>query len=423
MPSPRICVLGTGSGFASGQFIRYREDGSEISRSGMAYIFQKKGNRWKMTTFMAHEADQRLSCSVNPAANPETAGSISTTLQSGDSQTPSSQSTSNDIGLTARIHFNTQTRDFDRARAFYRLLGYTQGVGGFPKTNTHLMARSLGIYDLCSYELESIEVMNIPNAIGSTSIDLIKFAVPYNDEPPYALPNHLGMAYAALSTTDFSADYALLRDKGVAFLSEPFGQVGQRFVFMQDPDGVYLKLIEADSQTNASDTTVTHIQAMPYIGINVSDFDSALKFYQSLGYTDVKMLASQGSLPEAQAYGLKQAFTIKGADVSLPGGDRNSLRLIQWIDPYDSDPTYPAPISHIGINRIALAVRDLDLVVNALSKQGVEFLSEVAPCCSGTGLDETGIINAIAPDGVFVELVGRIRQRPPQPTAEICKSE
>ena len=62
MPSPQICVLGSGSGFASGQFIRYREDGSEISRSGMAYVFQKKEEGWRMTTFLNHDATQRLSC-------------------------------------------------------------------------------------------------------------------------------------------------------------------------------------------------------------------------------------------------------------------------------------------------------------------------------------------------------------------------
>ena len=44
------------------------------------------------------------------------------------------------IGVLARIHFNTQTSDFDRTRAFYRQLGYTQGISTFPKTNTHLMA-------------------------------------------------------------------------------------------------------------------------------------------------------------------------------------------------------------------------------------------------------------------------------------------
>jgi catechol 2,3-dioxygenase-like lactoylglutathione lyase family enzyme len=159
---------------------------------------------------------------------------------------------------------------------------------------------------------------------------------------------------------------------------------------------------------------------MPYIGINVSDFDLALGFYRSLGYTISKTLPTTGTLAEARAYGLDRAFEIRGADLSLATGDGNTLRIIQWLEPFDGSPTYPAPINHIGINRIALAVLDLDAAVATLENQGVNFLSEIAPCCSGTGLDTTGIINAIDPDGVFVELVGPIRQRPLQPKAEIC---
>ena len=62
MPSPNICVLGPNSGFASGQFVRYREDGSEISRTGMAYVFQRKPEGWRMTTFLAHEENIKLTC-------------------------------------------------------------------------------------------------------------------------------------------------------------------------------------------------------------------------------------------------------------------------------------------------------------------------------------------------------------------------
>jgi len=61
--------------------------------------------------------------------------------------------------------------------------------------------------------------------------------------------------------------------------------------------------------------------------------------------------------------------------------------------------------------------------VNLLQGQGVEFLSEIAPCCSGTGQDETGIINAIDPDGVFVELVGPIRRRSARPISDSCASD
>ena len=58
-----------------------------------------------------------------------------------------------DIGLMARFHFATHTKVFDKAREFYRMLGYTDGRGGFPLTNTHPMARALGMFDECQYEL------------------------------------------------------------------------------------------------------------------------------------------------------------------------------------------------------------------------------------------------------------------------------
>ncbi len=334
----------------------------------------------------------------------------------------SAQLSTDNLAVLGRIHFNTQTSDFDRSRAFYRQLGYTRGINTFPKTNTAMMAQSLGMYDLCTYELQSIEVMNIPNASGPTSIDLIQFAIPYNGDPPYALPNHLGMAYAALSTANFAQDYAYLKEQGVEFLSAPYGVLGERFVFMRDPDGVYLKLIESTTlaEISSENQSNVNIQAMPYIGINVSDFDESLKFYRSLGYSEVEILSEQGSLAEAQAYGLDRPFTLRGADISLPNGDRNTLRIMQWIEPFDPSPPYPAPINHIGIHRIALAVQNLDATVKVMKDQGVDFLSEIAPCCSGTGQDETGIVNAIDPDGVFVELVGPIRQRPQQPEPAHC---
>ena len=328
-----------------------------------------------------------------------------------------------ETNILARIHFNTQTADFERTREFYRLLGYTQGVSNFPKTNTHAMARSLGMYDLCSYEIESIEVMSIANGVGSTGIDLIQFNVPYNNEPPYSSPNHLGMAYAALSTPTFEEDYNYLLEEGVSFVAEPYGEEGERFVFMQDPDGVFLKLIEDMSLGAIDNGSAVNISSMPYIGVNVSDFEESLNFYQRIGYTEIKMLPEQGSLAEAEAYGFNHAFTIRGADISLANGDGNTLRLVQWLEPFNPEPPYPPPISHIGIHRIALAVANLDSAVASFINEGVEFLSEIAPCCSGTGLDETGIINAIDPDGIFVELIGPIAQKPPLSTPGVCTAD
>ena len=101
-----------------------------------------------------------------------------------------------DIGLLARVHFATNTNNFERSREFYRTIGYTEGMSGFPLTNTHQMARALGMYDICQYEMVAGEVITLPGSLNTSAIDLLQFKTPYNDEPPYDLPNHLGMAYA-----------------------------------------------------------------------------------------------------------------------------------------------------------------------------------------------------------------------------------
>ncbi len=116
-----------------------------------------------------------------------------------------------DIGLWARFHFAIHTEDFNSTREFYRRLGFTQSITGFPLTNTHAMARALGMFDLCQYELEKGEVLLFPGAENTTGIDLLQWRVPFNPEPPYGKPNHLGMAYATLMTGDLMSDYALLK--------------------------------------------------------------------------------------------------------------------------------------------------------------------------------------------------------------------
>jgi catechol 2,3-dioxygenase-like lactoylglutathione lyase family enzyme len=351
-----------------------------------------------------------IPCAAAPAEDPPLIPDLSAMVQG---------LAADDIGLMARVHFATQTRDFDKSREFYRKLGYTAGQGGFPLTNTHLMARALGMFDICQYELVKGEVIALPGSLNTANIDLLQFKTPYNDEPPYDLPNHLGMAYAALLTTDLASDVAFMKSEGVEFLSEPYGIPGDQFVFFRDLDGVLYKLMETAPPHGDADADM-HLIAMPYIGINVSNLEESLAFYHAMGYTNTRPLPETGSIEEARAYGLDQPFQIKGADISLGRGDHHVLRLVQWLKPYNDEPAYPPPINHIGIDRIALIVPNLDRAVEILKAQGVEFLSEVAPCCSGTGDDETGIVHAIDPDGVFLELVGPIAKRELQPQPEGC---
>ena len=230
------------------------------------------------------------------------------------------------------------------------------------------------------------------------------------------------MAYAALLTTDQATDVAHLKTQGVRLLSEPYGVPGDRFVFFTDPDGVLFKLVEA-APPHGDPNRDMHITAMLYVALNVSNFDRSLAFYRMLGYTEVRPLPATGTLAEARAYGLDAPFTLRGADIALRAGDQHRLRLVQWLDPYDDDPPYPPPINHIGIHRLALGVVDLDRAVGLLEEQGAAFLSQIAPCCSGTGEDETGIINLVDPDGIYLELVGPIRRRAPVDPPEWCEQD
>ena len=326
-----------------------------------------------------------------------------------------------DIGLWARFHFAIHTEDFDSTREFYRRLGFTQGITGFPLTNTHAMARALGMFDLCQYELEKGEVLLFPGAENTTGIDLLQWRVPFNPEPPYGKPNHLGMAYATLMTGDLMSDYALLKSQNVPFLSEPYGAPGNRFVFMRDPDGIYLKLEESPIMRPAQKPEQIQIMGMPYIGINVSNVEASVAFYRRFGYTNVRWINEQTlTAEESAAWGFDEPVTYRGADVALDRGDRHRLRLLQWIAPFDPEPAYPPPINHKGINRLALTVPDVERAVAILKSQDVPFLSEVAPCCSGTDTDTGGIVHALDPDGVFLELVGDLTPRPVPPQPAHC---
>ena len=337
-------------------------------------------------------------------------------------QTPDIEFVSDtDIGLWARFHFAIHTEDFQKTRKFYRQLGFTQGISGFPLTNTHAMARALGMFDLCQYELEQGEVMLFPGAENTTGIDLLKWRVPFNPEPPYAQPNHRGMAYATLMTGDLMSDYALLKSRGVSFLTEPYGTPGNRFVFMRDPDGIYLKLEESPIPKPGSGGNQTQILGMPYIGINVSDVEASVDFYERFGYSSVRWINDQTlSTEESAAWGFDRPVRYRGADIAITRGDHHRLRLLQWLEPFDPEPAYPPPINHKGINRLALTVPDVERATRILQEQGVPFLSEVAPCCSGTDTDTGGIVHAIDPDGVFLELVGNLTPRPVPPQPDHC---
>ena len=319
-----------------------------------------------------------------------------------------------ELHVQARVHFNNNVASFARAREFYGKLGFDT-LTGFPDTNTQAMARAIGIQTPTAYDgsqgaeaggyLLHGELIG-PGGFTGGLIDLIEFTIPKNDAPPYAQLNHLGMARAAMQTTDIAADYQYMKTIGVDFISEPTTRSdGTRFAVFKDLDGTHYELIEvpAPDGDDNNETQTTHIVRLGQVSVNVSDFERSSAWYQMLGYQETRKLPRTDSIAVAKAMGFAEQFQIDGAIVTHPA-DGSTLELVQWITPYDPEAPYPVPVNHRGIHRMAFSTSDIAADVAALKAQGVEFVSEVTPCCSGP--DSWGsIVGFYDPDGTVIELV------------------
>jgi catechol 2,3-dioxygenase-like lactoylglutathione lyase family enzyme len=323
------------------------------------------------------------------------------------------------LNITNRIHFNTNVSNFAVSRAFYQAIGFVGGLP-FPDTNTLAVAESLGIETPTIYDgsagPEAGGYLLHGNLIflasfGGLFIDLIEFTIPRNNAPPYAGLNHLGMARAALLTNDLDADYFYMTSVlGAEFLSPPAVRSdGTRFAVFKDPDGTFYELIEVSPPVPLP-TVITNIFSVGQVNINVSDFERSRAFYEMLGFTGSAPIAETDSIEIARAMGFDDVYRVRGELMTFPG-DGSAIELVQWIEPFDPSPPYPLPINHFGINRIAYSTSDLAADVAALEAQGVKFVSEIAPCCSGPS-STTGIISFFDPDGTLIELVGDIAPPP-----------
>ena len=315
-----------------------------------------------------------------------------------------------ELHVVSRVHFNTNVSDFVAAREFYARLGF-ETLSGFPDTNTLEMAQAIGIKTPTSYDgasgeaaggyLLHGELIGVGGFSGGM-IDLIEFTVPRNETPPYVEINHLGMARAAMQTTNITADYKYLQEQGVEFIAAPTSRSdGTMFTIFSDLDGTHYELIEVEGEDEETDTT--HIVSLAQVNVNVSDFERSRAWYQMLGYEVTQKLPTTDSNQVSSAMGFEKPYEINGAIVTSENDD-TTLELVQWITPYNPERAYDIPVNHLGIHRMAFATSDIAADVAALKAQGVEFVSEITPCCSGS--DSSGSIVAFYdPDGTVVELV------------------
>ena len=313
------------------------------------------------------------------------------------------------LNVISRIHFNTNVKDFNISKAFYSILGF-ESLSGFPETNTLDMARAMGIKNPTSYDgsqggeaggyLLYGELIGINDFRGGV-IDLIEFKIPRNEDVPYEQLNHLGIVSATMYTSNLDYDYEYMKENGINFISTPVtDSTGKKFVYFKDPDSTFYKLVEKSGILQ--ETKTTFIESLGEVTINVSDFERSRSWYKMFGYELLYENPNKYPLEISKALGFEKEIKLKGGLFSH-NEDKSKLELIQWIRPLDLERPYPIPINHLGIHRIALATCNLEADVEILKPQGVEFISDITPCCDGPN-SSSGIVAFYDPDGTIIEL-------------------
>src|SRR5512134_2476901 len=150
------------------------------------------------------------------------------------------------MAITGMVHFNVNCSDYERSRAFYRVLGFEE-VWRVPETNTPEVAAAVG---MPPYRVRGA-LLALRGAGRATLLDLLEWRHPRDPSPPYPHLYHLGLARIALTTSDLDADVAELEAAGVTLLSVPARLAGPgggttRFVCFRDPDGTVLELVELE---------------------------------------------------------------------------------------------------------------------------------------------------------------------------------
>ena len=326
------------------------------------------------------------------------------------------------LHITGLIHFNINVRDYPRSREFYRTAGFIDQIGPFPETNTLAVSNGVGIDKLYRMYAELIHLGKIPEGpIDLTvptgrMIDIIDWIDPERLDPPYSTINHMGISYFSLKTQDMEDQLNRLTQAGATMVAGPVtNSSGDLVAMVRDPDGTFVKFRQP-----SKDSPISAEESIDYLNINVSDLDCSRQFYKMLGLETQQAKGptglggeSRGDIamtvkdPLSELLGLGSEV-VRRTDHMYHRVDGAQVKLNQWIKPAAIGVPYPAPLTHLGIQRINWASSDVEADVALLRRHGIKFLSPITPCCEGAA-STFGFIIFEDPDGIYNQIMGTIK--------------
>lgn len=157
-----------------------------------------------------------------------------------------------------------------------------------------------------------------------------------------------------------------------------------------------------------------NVSRIYHVGINVSDIERSIRFYEGLGFSVLYRKTMRGDASTQQtiaAFGGSEleAETASAllAMMTLARGDEDTaIALFQWIEP--PSPGSPHSIySHTGIFRVAFYVENFEAVRMGLESMGVTLLGPPQTMKSNSGT-ESYLLAFLDPDGNFLQVLGGV---------------
>jgi catechol 2,3-dioxygenase-like lactoylglutathione lyase family enzyme len=305
--------------------------------------------------------------------------------------------------IAAFQHVGMGVHDTDSTYEFYRkLMGFRIKLSD----QTSYMDEMTPIIGAL-VELRALMAMNVG---GGAAIELIEHTSTRPMEPPE--PVQWGdIGYLELGLKAFKLDqvYLDLKSKGVEFItpvrSMELSTGGrERYVYLRDPDGLLLQLVEVDGGKRPAVGGVRHV------AIGVSDMERARTFYRDvLGFGDT-LHEFRGRIPELDEVtgGREMEMAVLGhrpeGFSAMPLLERAIVKLVHTPG-YKGKTIYEGRRwGDIGLMEMAFDVSDLAGTASGLIARGAELYHPPTRVDMGSGT-----IGSFAyikdPEGNVVEMV------------------
>jgi glyoxylase I family protein len=142
------------------------------------------------------------------------------------------------------------------------------------------------------------------------------------------------------------------------------------------------------------------IQDFVHVSITCRDIERSVRFYEALGLKVIKRLGQVNEDGIARGFRLPAGRLAVAYLAPSKASSGMFIDLVQWLEPSCTGEAYPV-LNHVGLNRMAFRVFDIDATTAALQDQGIEFLTR-EPQVFGEGIRCIGTTD---PDGVFIQLI------------------